>query len=119
MSEILPSCILPLPPKVLLHVVQVVLDVPIGDLLTGGGPHALMRHDVFQGTVEMANAMRLAKDEWMNGQAEDPRMLRPLDIKPIESVPNHTIEIRTLVLLAVEDRVVQIHGVGDGYQRRA
>ena len=70
--------------RVLHGLVVVVGDVVLGDLIGGGLPDPVVGHDVGQHVVEVFDAVGLADQERVQGDAHDPTTFRAFLIQPVE-----------------------------------
>ena len=66
------------------RLVIIVGEIVLGDLIRRRLPNPLMRHDVIKDLVQVLDAVRLADEEWMQGDAHDPPALRPLVVELVE-----------------------------------
>ena len=80
-------------------IVVVIFDVVVGYLIGGGLPYAVMGHDVAQNLVQVLDAVGLANEEGMQGDAHDPPAFSTFFVKLIKlGLTNHG-EIICLVMI--------------------
>src|SRR6516162_11714779 len=81
-----------------LHVVVVVREIVFGDVVGGGGPHAVMPEDIAQRLVEMLRSTRTADIVRVQRQAHDAPVLGALAVECVELVLDHLLEVIRLAV---------------------
>src|SRR5205823_5551064 len=81
-----------------LHLVVVVGEIILGDVVGGGGPNAVMPEDVAQCLVEMLGGVRPADIVRVQRQTHDPSVLGTLAVERVELVPDHLLEVIRLAV---------------------
>ena len=85
---------------------------PVGNLGTGCLPDTFVPQYILERTVQVLHPMRLAVQIRMQTNCHDPPAFFAFRVKHIEGITNHAFEFFTFGLIAIQDGVVDLHGVG-------
>src|SRR5215831_4587337 len=96
-----------------LHLVVVVGEIILGDVVAGGRPDAVMPEDVAQRLVEMLGRVRPADIVRVQRKTHDTPVLGALAVESVKLVLDHLLEVIRLPVPGEHPGVVGLAGIGE------